>query len=203
MKISVISDTHNKHHDLNLVESDILIVCGDFTNSSGKGIDLYNFDNWLGDIKHKFRSILVIKGNHEHNCYINNLHLTNAYEMDGDYFEMDGVVFYGATYSDNFGVKEIIKNSFYPKIDVLITHYPPYGILDKWGHFNRGGSKKLLKDLLDLDPDFRPKHHVFGHIHEMSMKTIKKYGVKFINASVCDPSYNLAKKEPIIIEINK
>lgn len=47
-------------------------------------------------------------------------------------------------------------------MDVLITHCPPFGILDKSNKDKNGGSKALRAISLDR----KPKYHIFGHIHE-------------------------------------
>ncbi len=48
------------------------------------------------------------------------------------------------------------------KTDILITHTPPYGILDK----NEGGASCGSVSLLKHLDRVKPKLHVFGHIHE-------------------------------------
>jgi len=47
--------------------------------------------------------------------------------------------------------------------DILVTHMPPYGILDR----NTGGVRAGCKDLTrELQTRLSPRLHVFGHIHE-------------------------------------
>ena len=46
--------------------------------------------------------------------------------------------------------------------DVLITHGPPFGILDRCYDDQRVGCEELLKAVKRV----KPKLHVFGHIHE-------------------------------------
>ena len=48
-----------------------------------------------------------------------------------------------------------------PKVDILVTHGPPFGILDKTNEGKNAGSELLLKEVLRL----KPKLHLFGHIH--------------------------------------
>lgn len=207
MKIVAISDIHNHQSKIELPNLDpsneavVLVIAGDFTNSSGRGVDLYSFDNWLAQIKHRFTKIIVVLGNHEYSCYMHNINLTNAITLNGEYLKIENTVFYGSTYSDNFGVKEIRNNILFPKIDVLVTHYPPYGILDKWGTNNRGGSQKLLKDLTTLPAELRPKYHLFGHIHGFGHKRVNRYGIEFINLAMCDDDYRLIKYNPIVLEV--
>ncbi|KAL1982619.1 hypothetical protein VTN96DRAFT_1054 [Rasamsonia emersonii] len=51
----------------------------------------------------------------------------------------------------------------YPDVDILLTHGPPYGILDQVYYSNQSvGCENLLKACKRA----RPRLHVFGHIHE-------------------------------------
>ncbi len=68
--------------------------------------------------------------------------------------------------------------------DILITHGPPYGILDKTFDKLSVG----CQDLLDAVIKIKPKYHIFGHIHE-SNGHIKLNETEFINASICNLSY--------------
>ena len=63
-------------------------------------------------------------------------------------------------------------NNIPDSTDILITHGPPYGILDNNGRGTFCGSKSLLERVQIL----KPKYHIFGHIHE-------SYGVQKINST--------------------
>ncbi|MDD5331785.1 MAG: metallophosphoesterase [Candidatus Nanoarchaeia archaeon] len=70
-------------------------------------------------------------------------------------------------------------------VDVLLTHQPPYGILDKvtWENApaewkgNHAGSKTILQYIKNQ----KPRYSIFGHIHEQKGK-ITKGKTTFINA---------------------
>lgn len=63
--------------------------------------------------------------------------------------------------------------------DILITHGPPYGILDVLDSEKHVGDVDLLKRVKEI----KPKVHISGHIHEAYGR--KKIGdTLFINASV-------------------
>lgn len=51
----------------------------------------------------------------------------------------------------------------FPEVDIMLTHGPPYGILDK---VVGGGQNVGCEHLLRADARARPRLHVFGHIHE-------------------------------------
>lgn len=67
--------------------------------------------------------------------------------------------------------------------DILITHNPPYGILDFDDGINYG-SEKLLEKLTTLNL----KAHLFGHIHSShGEETIN--GITFSNGSILNSNY--------------
>jgi Icc-related predicted phosphoesterase len=82
--------------------------------------------------------------------------------------------------------------------DVLITHCPPFGILDEvprqyW--LENTGCEELRKRVEAL----RPKLHIFGHIH-CSYGEEEQFSTHFVNASNCDESYN-PTNAPVIIDL--
>jgi Icc-related predicted phosphoesterase len=67
LRIVHLSDTHNMHRHLTLDQlgtGDILAVTGDFTNE-GTPDEVKDFNDWLGEIRASFDTIVVILGNHE------------------------------------------------------------------------------------------------------------------------------------------
>ncbi|GAD92769.1 Ser/Thr protein phosphatase family protein [Paecilomyces variotii No. 5] len=51
----------------------------------------------------------------------------------------------------------------FPGVDIMLTHGPPYGVLDKVVY---GDQHVGCEHLLRADMRARPRLHVFGHIHE-------------------------------------
>ena len=49
-----------------------------------------------------------------------------------------------------------------PQVDILLTHCPPFRILDKTDANINVGSEALRKKVFEI----KPKFHLFGHIHE-------------------------------------
>lgn len=80
-------------------------------------------------------------------------------------------------------------------IDILVTHGPPFGILDEVPDGLRVG----CRDLLDRVVEVKPKIHAFGHIHH-SHGQVKLGDTLFVNAAICDEVY-VAVNKPIIVEI--
>jgi Icc-related predicted phosphoesterase len=85
----------------------------------------------------------------------------------------------------------------------LITHGPPYGILDEAPRgvfgFENVGCQDLLDRIKQL-PDL--KLHAYGHIHREAndIKTIVKGNTTFVNASTCDGAY-LPVNPPVVIDL--
>jgi Icc-related predicted phosphoesterase len=79
--------------------------------------------------------------------------------------------------------------------DILITHGPVFGILDKTNTLKHVGCEDLLKKINEI----KPKVHVCGHIHE-AYGMEEKSATKFINASVLNDKYELVNK-PIAFEL--
>lgn len=84
--------------------------------------------------------------------------------------------------------------------DILVTHSPPWGMLDDIkpignGHWEHVGSKSLLSKWMDLDATA----HIFGHVHE-SYGIIEDDGFYYVNASHVNENY-LPVHKPIRIEL--
>ncbi|KAL9656448.1 hypothetical protein ABK040_005213 [Willaertia magna] len=215
LKFIVISDTHNKHDYLNIPDGDILICCGDISCSENDGSslqDLKNFNNYLSQItqvKHK----IVIAGNHDKSLtkftkeQIQTEIFTNATYLQDSFVIIDGIKIYGTPFVPATSALQASLNPFYKseqtlmasvfsKIEsdtnILVTHCPPYGILDKNnnGTVMHYGSKSLverIKELKDL------KVNVFGHVHG-GYGYVEENNVTFVNAA-CDGC-----KQPIVFD---
>jgi len=202
MKIVCISDLHNVYTDLILPKGDVLIVAGDIDTHGGEILFLaFNF--WMCSLDYKYK--IVIAGNHDKYFAENNVRSTPYIYLNNSGVEIEGVKFYGSPVSPKFGHWSFMKErgdesaKVWDKIpddtDVLITHGPPYGILDETAFKQKVGCYDLLQRVLKV----QPKYHIFGHIHE-AYGTEKIGDTTFINASVVDFRYNL-KNNPVVIEI--
>lgn len=98
--------------------------------------------------------------------------------------EVEGIKIFGSPFTRKHGgsafqydkkFDEMVWSEI-PKVDVLLTHGPPYGILDKINAGNNVGSEALRKRVFEI----KPKFHLFGHIHE-SRGQHKQEGIHFIN----------------------
>jgi len=209
MKIVCISDNHGRHKKIkNIPEGDVLVHAGDVT-SSGKIEMLDNFNKWLGELPHKHK--IIIAGNHdwcfarEHRLIAREM-ISNATYLEDSEIIIDGVKFYGSPWQPEFcdwafnlpRGESLAKvwNRIPDDTNVLITHGPPYGILDLNLDDEPCGCEDLLNKIMSLS---KLKCHIFGHIHE-GYGIKEELGVKFINASSCNFEYQPINK-PIVIDI--
>lgn len=203
MRLVFISDTHNCHNEIEIPGGDVLIHCGDALIGGSKS-EREDFVQWWNKQPHKHK--LFTAGNHDicwqTQAYWANQDLQNLHEH---YFTIDGIKFYCASWSVQYGdwaymLPERLLKHEWPKIpsdtDVLITHGPPYRILDFNYAGNPCGSESLREEVLNR---IKPKIHAFGHVHE-SYGALEKNGIAFINAAICDRSYS-PDNNPIVIEI--
>ncbi|MBK8208192.1 MAG: metallophosphatase domain-containing protein [Planctomycetes bacterium] len=200
MRLVCISDTHGRHDRLELPPGDVLIHAGDFCGV-GDADDVAGFALWFHS--QPFAQRIVVAGNHdllfEHVPEIAEDILRQAcpgvhYLRDSG-IEIDGVRFWGSPWQPRFMNWAFNLERGEPLrqvwaqvpdgIDVLITHGPPHGILDKTRHGDLVGCEELRAAL----PRIKPRVHIFGHIHEGAGQ-LKAGGVHFVNASSLDATYS-------------
>lgn len=201
MKILFISDTHGEHQKLNnLPQADILIHSGDISKR-GKDYEIEDFIKWLSSLD--FRYKIFIAGNHD--FYFEGKTISKVQEMlPQDVFYLcdtgitiEGINIWGSPITPTFFNWAFNRDrgsniaKYWDKIpqntDILITHGPPSGILDRTISGSNAGCGDLLKKIELI----KPKYHLFGHIHEA-------YGVyetahtTFINGSILDEDYRIS-----------
>jgi predicted phosphohydrolase len=147
MRLVLISDTHDRRPS-DIPAGDVLIHAGDFACGDDRASLRRDID-WFKSQPHRHK--IVVPGNHD-------LILTRQQDardllapavlLSDSEVTIDGVRFYGV----GWGSKPAIPGG----VDVLISHTPPFGVLD-----NGMGSRELRQAVLAA----RPKVHVFGHIH--------------------------------------
>jgi Icc-related predicted phosphoesterase len=81
--------------------------------------------------------------------------------------------------------------------DVLVTHGPPFGILDRpYGRGRNAGCPLLLERVLEV----KPRVHIFGHIH--AGHGVESRGpTRFANVALCNETYDPVQP-PIVIDLD-
>jgi Icc-related predicted phosphoesterase len=193
----MISDTHDLHREVDVPPCDILIHAGDFTMDSRSAEKLLDFDDWLAELPPTFR--IVVPGNHDFvvEDSARRQLITNATLLVNEGIEIMGLKIWGSPVTPLFGeafgvVSDNRRAKLYSKIpddtDILVTHCPPYGILDQTpGSDYHAGCQQLLGAVRRV----KPMLHVFGHVHG-SYGTYSTRDTLFVNAALPGQGYDLS-----------
>lgn len=197
MKILHISDTHGCHHRLrDLPEADVAVHSGDFC-MVGTTTEAIDFLNWFCDLPYQHK--IFIYGNHDDCLYganINGLD-ANVHYLCNSGIVIDGVNFYGVPMFMNDCITDRQSRNIAnipTGTDVLITHSPPYGILDYADNIHYG-SEEISQRIAQV----HPRLHLFGHIH-VAYGIARINGITYSNAAIMDDSYSNLNA-PCLIEL--
>lgn len=206
MIVDAISDLHGHYPKLD--GGDLLIVAGDLT-ARDDPTERLQFLVWISE--QNYQRKVFIAGNHDTSLMGQNFRKTHP--GGADYLcdsgtEFGGLKIWGSPWTLAFkgmnpncmaftckteaklGEKfELIPSG----TDILVTHSPPWGILDECVKGNRiesVGSRFLRARVMEI----APKLHFFGHIHEYGGVTKHTEMTKFVNASHVDEWYRPLNK---------
>lgn len=215
MKITVISDTHNKQHQITsqLPGGDLLIFAGDMT-SMGSKYEVEEWMDWFYSLN-RYGTKICVAGNHD---FLFEEHPEAAKEMLKQYDDeinylqdsslwltIDGVAdnvhIYGSPWQPEFhnwafnlprmgDELDHVWQKIPTDVDILVTHSPACGYLDcVVGRYDNLGCELLTERIREV----KPKIHVCGHIHT-GYGYIFNGDTHFFNASVLDESYYYKQK---------
>ena len=197
MLILHLSDTHSKHHELrNLPPADIIIHSGDIS-FAGSENEVMDFIEWFGALPYKYK--IFIAGNHDFCLFEANIDVVpqNCFYLCNSSVTIQGIKFYGAP----MFMEDVMSGDYDANLqkipidtNVLVTHQPPYSILDYSGNINYGD-----RNLLQIVLKSKPKYHLFGHIHG-AYGIEKSEDTTFVNAAILSENYELMY-EPILLKI--
>jgi Icc-related predicted phosphoesterase len=208
MKVVCISDTHELHRELAVPAGDLLLHAGDFT-FFGKGTRaIKDFNAWLGELPHPHKVITC--GNHEYaidtNPDLRKL-ITNATILINESVIVGPAKIWGSPLTQHhdtaFGRSNAsdriqVYNNIPLDTDIVITHGPPYGVLDADETYpGPSGDRELRAAIIRVKPIL----HVFGHAHS-------GYGVRqskdttFVNAALFGWSGELENR-PFVFEVTR
>jgi Icc-related predicted phosphoesterase len=207
LRLVLLSDTHEIHREVEVPTGDILIHAGDFTMFSKSMEAIADFNDWLGELPHRHK--IVVPGNHEFFLEADpseRLILDNAVVLINEGTEIEGLRIWGSPvtplYGGAFGLRsakdrKMLFAQIPNDIDVLVSHGPPFGILDT----APSGLHEGCLELLDAVERVRPKLHVFGHIHG-AHGIFQTELTTFVNASRLG-THNDPCKAPFIFEMTR
>lgn len=205
MKIVAISDTHGMLDKVRVPEGDVLIHCGDLLNH-GTAKEFFAEIHKLAELGRGYEHVLYCPGNHDffvqENQYLAketclNMNITLLLDKEE---VIDGVKFYGTPWTPIFydwafnapPEKLTTLFSFIPEdTDILVTHGPAYGILDRTVFGENIGSQELLDRIKSLR---KLNTHLFGHCHfSYGASHIKNDSQEYtaVNCASCGEDYKL------------
>ena len=213
MRLCLISDTHNMHSQLKIPGCDILIHAGD-ESYHGERRELEQFAEWFEAQPAKY--LVWIPGNHS-------LGFEKFYPRSKDWIlcksprtnilvnesvVLDGIKIWGSPvtprcYDWAYNVQRgSLIREYWERIpldtDIVVTHGPPYFILDEASPGTLRAHRVGCDDLATVIRKVKPKLHVFGHIHD-GHGEMRIDGTTYVNASVVDDRY-IVVHEPTLLD---
>ncbi len=186
----IVSDIHSNFRNLKRLleteKADLIAVCGDITDFNYRDIAIFD------EILESFEGYcLAVHGNCDDEKCVEMLEKAENVEfIHGECVKIGDYTFYGlggstetpfftpSEYEENY-YYSLLKSFNYRENAILISHSPPYGILDRTYDGVNAGSL-AIRDFMDKFD------YIFcGHIHE-------SYGVKKVGKTVVVNSGSLA-----------
>jgi Icc-related predicted phosphoesterase len=208
MRAVLLSDTHDQLSLINVPYADLLIHCGDATGK-GTAEQIARFNEDLVALPHPHK--VVIAGNHdrlfdEDPETARKLLDPSIHYLQDTAVVIGGLKIFGTPWVHGLGEANFNAFTEPPRsieiserrkaipegIDILVTHCPPFGILDS------GYGCTSLRWRIE---EIRPKLVVFGHVHS-GHGTFRDpdSGVLYVNAASCTSAYE-PTNPPIVIEL--
>lgn len=172
--IFAFSDSHGLHERIAIPQqTDILICAGDAVEDNLNPDDYHDFLVWYRKQPAQLR--LFIPGNHELSFEIAPLWAETLFKTDEIVLLHDGIfsfkdINFASITEDTASNPDILPKD----TDILITHYPPFGILDD------GMGSTFIRQAVET---MNPYYHIFGHIHSKGIMAEKVGSTKYINVS--------------------
>lgn len=203
MRLVCLADTHNLHHEIPIPDGDVLIHAGDFTDAGTRN-ETNNFLRWMDGLPHQHK--IIVPGNHDFFFEKNEQIATlppSITLLINEGVTIGGKLFWGSpvtpgignwAFNRDFGEEMAQIWRLIPHdTDILITHTPPYGVMDQIENGLRLGCEELSKFLKIVEP----KLHLFGHVH-YSSGSLKRQNTDFHNLSILDERLRIMHLPTII-----
>jgi Icc-related predicted phosphoesterase len=191
VRVLCLSDTHMRHAELVLPAADLIVHAGDFTRR-GTRDEVVAFLDWYARVD---APRVLVGGNHDffaerepeamaELCAERDIEWLLDREVEVSGLRIFGAPwtprFHGMAYNVDRGAALRAKWALIPEgLDILITHGPPHGQLDRVLFGARVGCEELARALVEK----RPRLHVFGHIHEARGEVRSEGAPHLVNAA--------------------
>lgn len=206
MKVCAISDLHLREPDL--PEADLGLIAGDLT-FRGLLKEYKKSMYYLQSQREKFKDAYCTLGNHDGDLFLELGHREEFERESGwkilidETVEVQGLKIFGSPYTPEFcnwfwsyeSPTNRWRDFIQEGTDIVVTHGPPYRILDLVERGENVGCYDLAHRLRQV----RPKAVVFGHIHS-GYGQFEEDGTTYYNVSHCDEQY-FGANPPTVFEI--
>lgn len=208
MRLVSTSDTHG--YEPELPDGHILIHCGDISIMAGKQDEFMRGIDWLAKQPHPHK--ILVPGNHDRWAYDFTADARERCAERGirlaidEVLQFDAMQFFCSPWTPNFGKTRAFmhdtgvaewhwSNRWTRECDVLITHGPPFGILDQCPL--PVGCPSLRRAV----EKWKPRLHLFGHVHDRSGGQRREHGTQFANVSYMDAysGVHMPSSNPIFV----
>lgn len=208
MIVNCVSDLHNHTPD---IDTDTpLIIAGDLSFFKKRDIlsEIEYYEDALFPYLSQFKSVLMIAGNHDFAWEYLSEKLKsqlpdNVTYICNEVVEWNGLKVGGTPYTLEYydwafqATEEDLHSIFssFGKCDIVVSHGPPYGVLDF--HGNHIGSYAAR----DYIQQYSPQAFICGHIHQYGTEMLNSTLV--VNASYVKDDYQWNGYEPIQITLRE
>ncbi len=208
MRVVCVSDTHGRTAGLAVPDGDLLLHAGDLTARGSRG-EVEAAARWLASLPHPAK--VVVAGNHDW-LFRSEPAAARALlaavpgltYLEDETATVAGLRVHGSPWQPWYfdwafnlprGGPELeaVWARVPAGVDVLLTHSPAHGLLDRTLDGRAVGCERLREALARI----RPRLHVFGHIHEAA-GTLELDGTLHVNAAVLDVRYRLARPPAVL-----
>jgi Icc-related predicted phosphoesterase len=202
MNFIAISDTHGKHKNMCFPKADCIIHAGDVSNT-GNYFQIIDFFKWFSSLDYQYK--ICIAGNHDFfleqgtKQEIAEIIPDDIIYLNDSGITINGIHIWGSPVSPWFydwafnrqRGADIKKHwDLIPaNTNILITHGPAFGMLDR----TTGGQNVGCDDLLASIDTLKPAYHICGHIHE-AYGQITRNETTYINASILNERYEVVNE---------
>lgn len=207
LRVVAFSDTHGHHRNVEIPDGDLLIFAGDFT-AQDSYVGVVHFGRWFSKLPHKYK--VFVAGNHDwvfqkNYSFAKSCFSSDVIILEDEGCEIENLSIYGTPWQPEFQSwafnaapdKLKIRYDAIPiGVDILITHAPARGFLDRV-RLNTPEEEHvgcpILRERLEI---VKPRYHIFGHVHEDSAWAIVPWSQTehslMYNVSICDEYYRVA-----------
>lgn len=200
MRLVLLADTHGLHRRVAVPDGDIVLHAGDLSGA-GRPEELADFFGWFANLAHPHK--VCIAGNHDwlaerDPAAFRALVPSQVTYLENEEAVVGGLRIWGSPITPWFldwafnrargSEIDAYWRKLPERLDVLLVHGPPAGILDRTLEGLHVGCEDLARRIAEA----RPRLVVFGHIHEAAGR-LERDGVRYVNASVLDAGYRVVR----------